>query len=49
MKYKNKETGEFETLENIKKEYEELLGNAFEFEDYRNNFEKFLKDFYEIF
>jgi hypothetical protein len=48
MKYKNKETQELERIENIKREYNELLGNTNEFEEYRDNFNKFLLDYYDL-
>jgi hypothetical protein len=48
MKYKNKETGDYDEMSQIKKEYSELLGNTDEFEEYRDNFNLFLNDYYEI-
>ncbi|MFW6282497.1 MAG: hypothetical protein ACOC1P_00385 [Minisyncoccales bacterium] len=47
-KYKNKETGNFENLADIRREWEELLGNSNEFEEYRDNFDSFLDDYYLI-
>jgi len=44
--YRNKETGEIENIKSIKKKFEELLGNTNEFEEYRNNFSKFLENYY---
>jgi hypothetical protein len=44
--YKNKETGKVEELSLIKNDYEELLSNTNEFEEYRDNFDKYLNDFY---
>ena len=46
MIYKDKETGEIVTMSEIKKSYDELLGNSEEFEEYRDNFENFLNDYY---
>ena len=46
--YKSKETGKVEEIKEIKKNYRELLGTTNEFEEYRNNFSKFLKDYYVI-
>jgi len=46
MKYKNKETGEYEDIENIRREFGELLGCSHVFEEYRDNFYKFLDDYY---
>ena len=45
-KFKNKETGEIENLEDIKKEYDDLIGNTLQFEEYKDDFPKFLNDFY---
>jgi hypothetical protein len=34
MEYKNKETGEIESISQIKNSYDELLGNSGEFKEY---------------
>jgi len=46
MQYKDKETGEIKTEKKIKQEYNELLGDSYEFEEYRDDFYKFLENYY---
>ena len=46
MIYKDKETGKIKELNKIKEEYNELLGNTNEFNEYKENFEQFLEDYY---
>jgi len=48
MFYKNKEDGTFQQLSDIKREYAELLANTSQFNEYIDNFEKFLVDYYEV-
>jgi hypothetical protein len=48
MEYKNKETGEIESISQIKNSYDELLGNSGEFKEYVDDFDKFLEDYYQI-
>jgi len=46
-KYINKETGVIEDIEDIKYQYNELINNCIEFDEYIDNFEKYLRDFYK--
>ena len=48
MRYKEKETGEIKELKEVKKEYDEIIGNSHEFDEYKDDFESYLKDFYEV-
>ena len=48
MKLKNKETGEIEDEDDIRRGYGELLNNTNEFEEFRGNFDKFLNNYYTL-
>jgi len=47
MEYINKEDGTKQELESIKREYIELISNTDEFNEYKDDFDKFLLDYYE--
>lgn len=48
MKYICKETGETKTYEEIKEELSNLLQSGYEFEEYRDDIDKFISDYFII-
>ena len=48
MNYKSKETGKNTNIQEIKKEFIDLISNSNEFNEYSDDFEKYLNDYYEI-